>query len=171
MNNQSIKELFLMMGRTEQYMPSPNDVVADNEIITSISQIGDLELKDRMGRTLLMNAAFYGRYDVVQYLINHGASIHATCKQNFTALHGATMFRHIDVVKLLIENGADVNARDMWGNSPLMRCDLATPDELFRILIRAGANPAQQNNYGQSALDVFEAYPNILALLQSCDES
>lgn len=63
--------------------------------------------------TPLHNAAFYGRTEIVDYLIAQGAEINRTNKHGDTPLHEAAFGysrTSIDVVRLLIDKGADINA-------------------------------------------------------------
>ena len=46
------------------------------DLINEIRDMRDLEIQDRDGRTLLINAAIYNRLDIVKLLIQRGASIH-----------------------------------------------------------------------------------------------
>ena len=119
-----------------------NDEISDEAIITLISEnVGDLEMGDRQGRTLLIDAAFYKRQKVMEWLLAHGANINAQDENGFSALHAATQEKNIKMVSFLLQNGAHVNIQDAFGNTPISRTNLATPIELFRMLLEAGANP------------------------------
>ena len=64
--------------------------------------------------TPLHSAAFYGRTDVSNVLLNHGANINSLDANGETPLHRAAFAysrSSIDVVRLLINRGADVNAK------------------------------------------------------------
>lgn len=65
-----------------------------------------IDAKDNVGRTPLVEAARYGCYDAVKYLIDNGASIKfQTNTTGSTCLHQAVKHRHSDVVKLLLSYG------------------------------------------------------------------
>lgn len=155
----------LDMRCTEKYMPTPQDVVSDDEIISRIERIPNLETRDRDGRTLLHNAAAHGREKVLRYLLKQGADISAKDDADFTALHAAVIANDIGCVKCLLEVGCDVNAKNMYGNNPIMMGDYATDLEIYRILMEYGANPEQKNNYGVSAKEVYVCSEPIMKIL------
>ena len=157
--------IILDMRCTEKYMPTLQDVVSDEELILRIEKIIDLETKDRDGRTLLINAACYGRVKVLDYLLRRGADIHAKCDQEFTALHAAVLANDISCVKSLLEAGADVNAKNIYGNNPIMLGNYATDLDIYRLLMQYGANPEQKNNYGISAKEVFVCSETIMNII------
>lgn len=67
----------------------------------------------------LLNFEGFGRKDVVEHLLNVGASIDARDDGGLIPLHNACSFGHADVTKLLLKVGCDVNARDNWAYTPL----------------------------------------------------
>lgn len=148
-------ELVLDMVCTEALMPTQEYVVSEANIISRIENIGDLEQTDRDGRTLLINAAFYARKNVVKYLLDRGADVSAKDNSGFTALHAAIKSRNVETIKIILDAGADINAKNEFGNNPIMLCDNATDIEIFKLLIAKGADPLQKNNYGISAKDMF----------------
>ena len=70
-------------------------------------------------RTPLMYAAGEGRFDVVKYLINHGADISMTNDREKTALHYASEYGHLKVVEMLLIKGAGIDVEDVDGHTPL----------------------------------------------------
>lgn len=162
-----IDQISLEMGLNEKNLPNKKDVISDETILAKIQQIGDLEQRDRDGRTLLINAAFYCRPKIVEYLIKQRVDINAKDKNGYTPLHAAVQENDIETIKLLLENGADIHAKDNCGNSPLAKTMLTTPNEIFQTLLSYGANPNEKNKFGLSVIDSFQAYPEILNILQS----
>lgn len=59
----------------------------------------------------LTNAALMGHLDIVKYLIEHGANIHA---HNDRAIQLASNYGKLDVVKYLVEHGANVCVNDNY---------------------------------------------------------
>ncbi|XP_043797474.1 transient receptor potential channel pyrexia-like isoform X2 [Apis laboriosa] len=104
----------------------------------------DINATDKIGRCALFHAAHRGNYEVVNWLLEHGAytenkvGIDACYKKipssslnigrnlptpkcwGRTAMHQAVKNNHPEVVKLLVNAGADVNARDDRGITPLL---------------------------------------------------
>lgn len=57
-------------------------------------------------------AAFSGRIEALQWLLERGASINGTLHLGLTALHLAVMGQRLDVAQWLVERGADRELRD-----------------------------------------------------------
>ena len=150
-----IEDIALDMECTAELMPGPEYVVPDSQILAAMEEIQDLEEKDRDGRTLLSNAACYGRVEAVKYLLKRGADVHTTDECGFTALHFAVQCGNEEIVALLIEAGADVNAQNQWGNVPLSMGDGATPMRIYSLLMQHGADPTIKNDYGVSMDEIY----------------
>jgi hypothetical protein len=79
------------------------------------------------GETALHVAAYYGKVEIVKYLISKGANVNARSDVGVTPLHNAaTDTGHaehdtgkLDVAKILISEGADVNAKFSDNLTPL----------------------------------------------------
>ena len=74
---------------------------------------------DEHGVTALHIAAFWGRLEVVEFLVGAGADVNATNNDGDTALHLAAWEGHLEVVEFLVGAGADVNAADDDGDTAL----------------------------------------------------
>ena len=59
-----------------------------------------------------------GHIDIVKYLVENGADIHA---RDELALREASENGHVEVVKFLLENGADIHGRDYLGSDAALR--------------------------------------------------
>jgi cytohesin len=91
------------------------------EILQKDSDIPN-RLDQRIGllsETPLHVAARKGHADILQLLLNHGASVNAEDDFGNTPLPRATSGGHDDIVQLLLNNGADVNAVDDNDVTPL----------------------------------------------------
>ena len=75
-------------------------------------------IADHNGNTSL-HAAVYGNFskNVVQTIINHGASVNTTDNKNTSPLMLASKKGNVDVMKVLLRAGADQNIEDENGNS------------------------------------------------------
>jgi ankyrin repeat protein len=63
-----------------------------------------------LGRTpLLIAASFPGSVATLQFLVDHGASIHAKDRRGMHALGRAALSADVDVVRFLVEHGCDPN--------------------------------------------------------------
>lgn len=125
--------------------------------VRSFIQNGDINVVNRNGANLLMEAIAYGKNDIADFLINSGIDINIQDKAGFSALHYAVWWKNLPIIKTLIEKGANVNQMDNKGNTPLWYsltlyrqiCDL----EIVKMLLFHGATPSLKNIYGRSPLD------------------
>lgn len=162
-----IEELMVMISSTEEFSFDPSDIVSDDTVIKELNTIEDITQTDRVGMNLLMSAALNERPNIVEYLIKRGIDVDKQDDYGNTALHYAVQSNAIDVIRILINNGANINAADNNGNTPLVRCTYATPLTVFQALMDNGADPHLKNNYGVSALDVYAAREDIMAIIKS----
>ncbi|CAL8286670.1 unnamed protein product [Lota lota] len=104
--------------------------IGDVEALDAIRGMGsNLSLGDYDGRTPLHIAACEGHLKVVQYLLSHGATIHARDRYGDTPLSNAVRFRHKDIVKLLRKTGAHLS-REELAVSGTELCSLAASGDL-----------------------------------------
>ncbi len=102
-----------------------------------------------------------GRYDIAEYLLQHGANPrtpNAVARQT-PLIDLAVAARKddpaaIDIAKRLIQLGADVNAQDVQGTTALRFAVLNGNAGLARALIDAGANPNIANKKGDTTLQL-----------------
>jgi ankyrin repeat protein len=131
------------------------------------------------GKFALLVAAHEGRADLCQLLIEAGASVTATDREGFSALHVACVdllgegrgpswvTEHEEVVKLLLSYGAHVNGLDSGGFSPLMYCaqqrhnDRVDDIGIAELLLEYGASlsacsqgPSDGGLAGMTAYDI-----------------
>ncbi len=98
-------------------------------------------------------AARQGRTDMVEVLIESGASVEARDSQGCTPLITAVRKNKADVVRVLLARGADVNARDKSDSTALCwSAGSAGDPESLRSLIGAGANVNAADKNGMTPL-------------------
>lgn len=108
------------------------------------------------GFTALHFAAFFGRDEAAELLIERGAEVDAFGRgwMTGTAMHSAVSRLQSDIVRILLEAGANPNVRQSAGWTPLhaaaMNGDLASVE----LLLAAGADPAATNDEGRSVSDL-----------------
>jgi ankyrin repeat protein len=113
----------------------------------------DVNAKDKIGRTALIDAAMSGLgFNRAKLLVAAGADVNVMI-DGMSALSFAAVFNNIDTVKLLIEAKADVDAHsNRWGITPLMwACD-SGQIESIKLLIEAKADLGAKDCYGRTAL-------------------
>ncbi len=139
--------------------------VDENTIIEKLRNVDDLEQKDQIGRTLLVNAVLYQRKETVKHLLERNVDVNVHVDKGATALHLAAKNGDVEIIKLLLDRGAEVDSLDMFGCTPIMRCSHLAPISAFELFLSYGADPKIKNDLGVCALDCFAAYPNIMNVL------
>lgn len=118
----------------------------------------NVNAKDTSGRksSPLHFAAGFGRKDVVEYLLECDANVHAHDEGGLIPLHNACSFGHAEVVQLLLRQHADPNARDNWNYTPLHEAAIKGKIDVCIVLLQHGADPAIRNTDGKTALDLAD---------------
>jgi ankyrin repeat protein len=122
------------------------------------------------GWTALHLAAFFGRRDVVEFLLDSGADVRLLSENAMynTPLHAAVAGRRAEVAALLLRHGADGNARQSGGFTPLHGAAASGDAEMVRLLLAHEADPLLRSDAGETAADLARAkgHPAIAALLE-----
>ncbi|KAL3968956.1 hypothetical protein ACER0C_028913 [Sarotherodon galilaeus] len=133
--------------------------IGDIEALKALKEMGsNLCLGDYDGRTPLHVAACEGHLKMVQYLLSHGASVHAKDRYGDTPLCNAVRFRRKEVVKLLRKTGAHFSRHELEEAGTEM-CSLAANGDMdgLEIWSLAGADLNQPGYDGQTAVQVAQA--------------
>ena len=78
------------------------------KVLRCIEQGAGLEERDVCAFTPLIRAAYDNSLDIAQVLLSHGADIHATCEEGWTAVAYALQNGHFDMARLLVDHGANI---------------------------------------------------------------
>lgn len=92
------------------------------------------------GMTALFFASYHGKCEVVKYLLEFKADVHAKSKDSMRPLHGGSSSKSVETVRILLDNGARVNDIDSNGFSPLHNCCMEGQLDISRLLIERGAD-------------------------------
>ena len=124
------------------------ELVSDEPSVVS-SYSGD-------GFTALHFAAFFGRYEAAELLIERGAEVDALGRgwMTGTALHSAVSRLQSDVVGTLLEAGANPNVRQSAGWTPLHAAAMNGDLTSVELLLASGADPTATNDEGRSVADL-----------------
>jgi ankyrin repeat protein/L-ascorbate metabolism protein UlaG (beta-lactamase superfamily) len=96
--------------------------------------------KQERGVTLLHEACWRGKKDLIDLLINKGVPVDARTEDGVTPLQLACRAGNLEAVDALISKGADVNGRAQDGFFPLYAAVNHGYKDIVSGLLRAGAN-------------------------------
>ena len=103
----------------------------------------DLEVRDGINYTPLMDACRNGYLDVVTELIQRGANVNVVCDWGYgrTPLFAAAGWGHINNIMIeLIKAGADINYKNKKGHTALYTACVNKREDIAILLIKAGAD-------------------------------
>ena len=78
----------------------------------------DPDIKDSEGNSLLSIAVQSNSFQIVNYLLNSGATPNTKNDNNNTPLHFALTFHNFEIADMLIQRGADEKAPNRMGITP-----------------------------------------------------
>ena len=99
----------------------------------------NINTRNIIGETPLMEAAEKGYTEIVELLLNKRVNINISNVKNITALSKAAYNGHTDIVKLLVNADATLNTRDRDGKTALTYAFENEYKDIVKILKKAGA--------------------------------
>lgn len=118
--------------------------------------------RNKNEKTPLFFAISMNRPEIFEYLIEHGADIHAADNSGLTPLHISAFTRPYKdssaLAKRLVELGADIEAKDKFGDTPLHVAAYKNAPDFVDLLIGLGADPKATNAAGLTPYDVAVKY-------------
>lgn len=134
-----------------------------------IAQGTDVNARDRLGSTPLLDAAWLGDLEISQFLLAHGADVNALHREaGSTALEYAVMTGRPTLVKLLLSAGARVDFRYREGETVLHLAAARTNTQVVEELLAAHADTAAVDTHDNTPLDeaiLHGQVQNVTALL------
>ena len=96
-----------------------SDIISQDRKFEKIKKLlakgADVNARDKLGSTALLEAACRGHLEIVKLLLDKGADINAKDFNEQTALHNASLKGNLKIVKALVRAGANLDARDEYG--------------------------------------------------------
>uniref|UniRef100_A0A8C3ANR4 Ankyrin 3 n=1 Tax=Cyclopterus lumpus TaxID=8103 RepID=A0A8C3ANR4_CYCLU len=111
-------------------------------------------------QTALHISSRLGKVDIVQQLLQCGASANAATTSGYTPLHLAAREGHQDVAVMLLENGASLSSSTKKGFSPLHVAAKYGKMEVASLLLQKRASPDAAGKSGLTPLHVAAHYDN-----------
>jgi len=110
------------------------------------------------GFTALGLAAYFGREEVVQFLLEHGADAKLAAGNGscVAPIHSAVAARDFMIARRLLEHGADVNAKQHGGYTALHSAGLHGDLPMTELLISYGADRSIRSDEGKTAYDMAQ---------------
>ncbi|CZR64705.1 uncharacterized protein PAC_14604 [Phialocephala subalpina] len=124
-------------------------------VVHSLLELGNkvrLEEKGTDGRTALAAAADNGHPDVVRYLLERGANLHARDPMMDTPLALAVAQGHIEVVEVLLRAGANPNLKALDGTTTAIIAASNGHASIVERLLFHGADPQAEDNNGETIM-------------------
>jgi len=115
-NTENTKELFTIISTGD--LNIIRNIISNKNISLNVKN----DLGQGLISTVLENTSLLKedeKYEIVKYLIDHGAPITVYDKYNVTPLHLACKYQYESIVKLLLDNGADPDVSDSLHMTPL----------------------------------------------------
>ena len=125
-------------------------------IIVDGTQFGGKKKWSKGGKEIL-NAARFGKFDMIEKLVAKGVSVNEKDQMGTTPLGLAVLNNHPKAVQKLIELGADPNQVGPDGSVVLHGATFFGLEDSLRALIENGARLNEKNAQGQTALDIAAA--------------
>jgi hypothetical protein len=143
---------FILDDALAQRQKSIDQAVVDGDIDQVKSQLSagtDVNLKNRMGWTLLHTAIRHRRTEIIQLLLEKGADVNARDSRGRTPLHFAVEASQKELVEQLIAKGAEINVMDSRADNALSLANKSNQTEIADLLKKHGAQePNPQDLFG-----------------------
>eukprot|EP00942_MAST-04A_sp_MAST-4A-sp1_P007975 g7975.t1 len=123
----------------------------------------NLDIQTNDHDTALVRAVRKGHTDVVQLLVENGASMTIKKKSGDTVVHLAVSWNYLHIVKIFVEHGAQLDVQNDHGDTPLHTAVEEGRREMVEILIGRGANMDLPTFTGETPLH-YAAYEGKYAI-------
>ncbi|KAH8987324.1 ankyrin repeat-containing domain protein [Lactarius akahatsu] len=121
----------------------------------------DVHARDEDHDTALHLAAYWGRPEFAQVLLECGTSPNTKNKWGETPLHVLSRGEYksqehgVSIARLLLEHGTDVHTRDEDHGTTLHSAAFGGRLGLAQVLLQCGANPNAKNKWGETPLHLL----------------
>lgn len=109
-----------------------------------------LNTRNRNGETALSIAAYTGKLNYVQRLVEAGAEVNS---YGWPPLSYAAFNGHLEIVDYLLKHGAEINAKTENGSTALFFAARYGHMEVVKLLLKSSADPGVANENDETAVD------------------
>lgn len=114
--------------------------------------VADIDVKDENGNTALHRAVNSNNVDLVQELLQIGATVEVQNNEQHTPLHLATIKRYILIMKILLQAKANMYNYNFSGNMGAHHAAFNGNCEVMEVLLESGLDVNSKNKKGNSLL-------------------
>ena len=121
-------------------------------VIALVQRGIDIHTIDDEGTSLLMVAAWHGKRDIAEWLLEHDAEVDREDNYSKTALMYAADKGHAEIVALLLEHGADIHKVDelaQW--KPLDYAVARDHEDVVKTMLKLKGNELSQKDRQRAA--------------------
>lgn len=123
------------------------------DLLDALLQGADVDGQDIDGKTAMINAAWRGRREIIEILLDHGTDIEIADNRKRTPLMWGAINGQSSVVTTLINAGAELDIPDDENVTALMRAAWNGHLSIVNQLLAAGADPNRRDDNGVSAIE------------------
>lgn len=137
-----------------------------NNLLSSIDTLSDLNTKNLQGETLLHLAVKKNNTHAIEQLLHKGVNIYVQDNRNQTALHYAVGYKQINIIKLLLQHAAEqyqfdslenfLEIKDFDGATALLHAVQQDQTHIAKLLIKFGANIFTTNKHEHTLLHFIQ---------------
>lgn len=147
----------LRLGKSEIFsaitIQAPENNLQELETIEKALASGiSVDMKNKNGRTLLMQACSAGREDIARLLVSKGSNVDMTDQNSQTALMYAFNTGNVSTMRLLLDRGANPNIFDQNGTPLLIKAYYVNRPDIIELLLKKGAFPDIKDASGDTVL-------------------
>ena len=137
-----------------------NDPNSVEFVRTFINNVGNVDIEDDEGNTLLMHAVANKHQSLITMLLSEGANPNFKNKLGFTPMHLAASNGDNTAIHYLIMSGGDPNLRDNDGNTPFMYAAMMCNKETNKLMVDMGGDVSMVNKLNKNKNILDYAYNN-----------
>lgn len=124
-------------------------------VVNALNANPNPDVTNHNGFTALHYAVLNGNTDIVDHLLDNGATLIRTNYDGLQAMHFASMTHNQEMLNTLVEKGGAINATDEFGNTPLHYAVLNHGDSaLVQHVIKLGGIVNNPNQEGETPLHI-----------------